>query len=207
MSRHATVEELSSLLDLELETGSRERVESHLVDCTDCRGRFEGLRAVVSELERLGRVAPPPTLGRELVRRLRWEPEPAGPFERLKRRLRSIPLQPSVAPVFAFVVALAAIMFFFVSGLERRKHGTPVILDSPVEMVESRAVAGRTFESRDGVWVEAAVGDREPVARFHPADPLAEAWLPQLPDPADLARLGGPVRLLAGTEVVEVFFD
>lgn len=215
MSRHATVEELSSLLDLELERDARVRIEDHLSDCKGCRGRLEGLRAVVAELERLGRAAPPPTLGRELGRRLRWEREPMGPLERLERRMRGIPLQPSVAPVFAFVVALAAIMFFFVSGLERRKHGTPVILEAPAAVerealaagaTESRVVAGRTLERREGLWVEQGLADREPIARFGPEDPMAEVWWPHLPDRAALARLGGPVRLLAGDDVVEIVY-
>ena len=211
MNRHATVEELSSLLDRELDAGPAERVRLHLVECADCRSRLDGLRSVVRALERVERAAPPPTLGLELIERLSWEPEPAGPFDRLERRLGSIRLQPSVAPVFAFVVALAAIMFFFVSGLERRMQGTPVILEPPgvveVESVSApRVVSGRTFELSDGVWVEVGVGDRAPTVRLDGEDPAVGSWSPELPDPTELARLGGPVRLLAGAEVIEIRF-
>jgi hypothetical protein len=211
MTRHATVEELSSLLDRELGPGPAERVRSHLTGCAGCQGRLEGLRSVILELERVERVAPPPTLGRELSERLRWEPERSGLIDRLERRLRAIPLQPTVAPVFAIVVALAAIMFFFVSGLERQKLGTPVILDPPgsieaPQSPEAHVVAGRTFELQGGVWVESGVGDRVPTRRLHP-EAAAGSWPPGLPAVSELARLGGPVRLLAGGEVVEIGFE
>ena len=73
-------------------------------------------------------------------------------------------------------------------------------------MSAPRVVGGRTFELSVGVWVEVGVGDRLPTVRFDAEDPAVGSWPTELPDPADLARLGGPVRLLAGAEVIEIRF-
>ena len=59
MTRHCSLEMLSSFVDRELEEGKRKWVEEHVSGCTACSDRLAGLEQVVRQLQRLEGVSPP----------------------------------------------------------------------------------------------------------------------------------------------------
>ena len=87
-------EELSALLDGELDPGQREEVEVHVASCERCSERVEALRAVDA---RLGEIPLPEISGR--LSPPRPEQAPAPPLQRMSdapARTRSAP--PRSAP-------------------------------------------------------------------------------------------------------------
>lgn len=166
MSRHATAAQLSAYLDEELPPPQLRLVEDHLEECPDCRRQLEGLRRVVRGLRRLEDLAPPPTLGQDLVRRIRLEPQPRDLLQRLEGRIQNAPLQSTVGFTFALVFALAVILFLFLNWVdERRQTHQPVlvapseILDAddftlPEEPVPTRTVSAASEEAQR--WIESA---------------------------------------------------
>lgn len=150
MTRHSSVEELSIYLDDRLAEPELRRLESHLAECEDCRRRLEGMRRVVRGLERLERTAPPPQLTHQVEQQVRFEVGRERFLDKVERRLGVMTAQPSILPIFALVVALAAIVYLFAYGLERhQQRGVPVILEPPPA---SRQIEDRVFEYRGGAW-------------------------------------------------------
>ena len=223
MSGHSTAESLSLYLDAALPAAERRQVEDHLHGCLDCRQRLDGLRRVVSGLGRLPTAVPPEDLAARVVReidlrgrRRRWgrllEDGLPGPL------LSSPPLH-----ILALVLALGAIIYLFAHGLERRRErptrivlpGTSsVVLGQPMRaaapVVERDAggelyLLGGRFHRMDGVWVEEGLAARPPDARV--ALDATAAGAAAVPEVAELAALGGPLRLRVGEEVVEIAFE
>lgn len=74
----------------------------------------------------------------------------------------------------------------------------------------SRAVEidKRTFELRDGLWIERGLDPSEPpTSSLDPAELSAPRWRERLPSISELERLGGPVRLRVGDRVIQIDFD
>lgn len=120
MSRHLAIELLSSYVDDEVTPRQLRLVESHLDDCTECRQRLEGLRSVAASVRRLESVAPPSTLGATLERRIRIAAREEAGRTSLEKGLGRWLGQPVLAPVFAVVLALGAILYLFSYGLSMR---------------------------------------------------------------------------------------
>ncbi len=84
MSRHLDLETISALLDGELEASIADGAQAHVVECQDCRGRLEGLRVTIGELQKLPPAVPPPHVREALRRQLAIEQE-------VRRRLWTLP--------------------------------------------------------------------------------------------------------------------
>lgn len=222
MSGHATAEGLSLYLDAALPEAERREVESHLDECFECRRRLDGLRRVVAGLGRLQTAVPPDDLAVRVRREIALRGRRGGWRRMLDGGLSDpLPGLPSMH-VLALVLALAAIVYLFATGLER--HGArptrivPVAGETAGEAAPRRAAAaapanggerlhllGGRFRRMGGVWVEEGLGERRPDATVR----LDAADMPPAPDGeiATLAALGSPLRLRVGDEVVEIAFE
>lgn len=212
MTQHSTVEQLSIYLDDRLDEPERRRLEGHLAECEECRRRLAGMRRVVQGLERLDRTAPPPQLAHQVEQRILLEGGRQGLLERVERRLDVMMAQPSILPIFALVIALAAIVYLFAYGLERhQQRGVPVILEPPAgsvrqEPAQSREVGGREFTRREGGWQESGSAGTNPALVLDLTTPEAAAgWIERYPELGQLSReLDGRVVLRLDEEWVEV---
>ena len=216
MSGHATAESLSLYLDAALPAAERRQVADHLDTCPDCRQRLDGLRRVVAGLGRLPTAAPPEDLaarvGREINlrgRRQRWSRLlPGGVPGPL---LGSPPMH-----ILALVLALGAIAQGVEMSRERPTRivlpgAESVIVGQPAAPLETREAGatlyllGGRFHRADGVWIEEGLTARAPDGRVA-VDPEA-ASATAVPEVAELAALGAPLRLKVGEEVVEIAFE
>lgn len=159
MSTHATTERLSAYLDRQLPTAESREVEDHLADCPVCRQRFAGMRNVVASLRHLERMAPPPTLGGLVARRVTLESHRQGLLDRFESGLGIFERQSSILALFGLVVALAVIVLLFAQALDRQHTSSITLIshDPTAAREESRELAGRLFHRESGVWVEVGV--------------------------------------------------
>ncbi len=212
MSAHATVRELSELVDRQLDDRRRGTVEAHLADCDRCRERLAGLRRIASGLESLPPLPPPAELGRRVELGVRRVTSRESWRERLEAGLRRSLIQPVLLPVLAIVLALTVILYVFSEGLARiESRGTTRLVIEPraeAPAATERVVAGRRFERIEGVWVERGLDGRAPATRVDltgpRAEPPAAAGLEARLAP--FAVLGGAVRLELDGAVVEALF-
>ncbi len=222
MSAHATVRELSELVDRQLDERRRRALESHLEDCGRCRERLAGLRRIAAGLGSLPPLEPPAELGRRVELGVRRVAARVSWRERLEGGLRRSLIQPVLLPVLAVVLALTVILYVFSEGLARiESRGTTRLVieprveapaapegggEPPAPAVIERRVADRWFDRIDGAWVERGLAGKAPTARFDltrggPAERAGyEARL------APFAVLGGTVRLELDGEIVEAVF-
>ncbi|HKI85156.1 MAG TPA: zf-HC2 domain-containing protein, partial [Thermoanaerobaculia bacterium] len=180
MNEHPNVEILSGYHDGELEAAKRRELELHLASCDRCRHRLSGLRQVSLSLGRLGSLEPPADLRTSLERRLGDRKMAKDPIQRLEATLRGLSLQPSLAVVFALIIALAIIMFLFVHGVDRHRRGLPVHLErapsseaGSEEHAGVRHLAGRTFVpmAAGRGWSEEGLDGRKVDKRVKTASP------------------------------------
>ncbi|MCB1035658.1 MAG: zf-HC2 domain-containing protein, partial [Acidobacteria bacterium] len=186
-------------VDRELPPVHLRLVEEHLAECDECRQRADGMRSLVSDLRRLERLAPPPTLGATLHRRIVLRPRPRGLVERLESRLGGLSLQPSVGFTFALVLAFAAILYFFADSLERHeRRRIPVLRPDPPATSEEtvREAAGRTFELREDTWYERGLKDGGELTELGSDDPAYAEVVSAFPDLRGLLAEGTAVELL-----------
>ncbi len=219
MSGHATAESLSLYLDAALPAAERQRVENHLHGCPDCRRRLDGLRRVGAGLGRLPAAAAPEDLAARVAREVnlrgrrgRWgrllEDGLPAPF------LASPPMH-----ILALVLALGAIIYLFAHGLEMsRERPTRIVLPGPGSVIAEPGASGTPaaarvagaslylfggrFERLDGVWIEEGLADAVPDA--YVALNAEGAGAATVPEVAELAALGAPVRMRVGQLVVEI---
>lgn len=204
---HADAEILSAYLDRELPAREAERLESHLRDCPPCREHLDSLRRVVKGLQRMERVAAPSLVASQVRRRVALESEKQGWeawVDRLERRLSGLGLDSIVFTTAAVVLALAAMSYLFVEGLERaERRRAPLVVTSSVPWTVPGA-----FERRDDAWWPSGVPEGAEVSATYPADaPEARAIFEARPeiekllgDGADLVvrdRSGNLVRIEA----------
>ncbi len=211
MSEHPKFEILSGYHDGELEHAERERIENHLASCGQCRHRLDGVRGLSARLNRLATLEPPDELRGRLERRVADLEVRKDPVQRLESMLRGVPLQPSLAVIFALIIALAVIMFLFVHGVDRHRRGLPVRLE-PAASSEApekpsatiRQLAGRTFEHTDQGWREQGLkGDRIEQMVLSASAP-GRRWLARHPSLVPVSRLPGRVLLEVDGHVVEL---
>jgi anti-sigma factor RsiW len=207
MTAHATAETLSSYLDGELASPDRAAVERHIAACPGCRGRLDSLRRVVDNLRRIERAAPPPTLAQHVQRRVALEGDGGSLVARLEERMRRLPVASSLGTSFAVVLALAAILYLYAHGLDRRgDRSVPVVVPSREAAREFAAanahrdpasvrLDGVVFVLEGGRWVEGGlVGPLATgaVAVAETVDPASEAGTAGLAGRPELAaRLAG----------------
>ena len=211
---HAPTELLSAYLDGELPAGDGRRVEEHLALCPSCRAELTSLHRVIDSLRRLERTAPPPALAQHVQRRIALDAPRVtalGRFEDELARLR--PLIAIFMP-FAVVVALATILYFFASSLDRLENrGPAIVIPTPeaarayrepgTDVPDRREAGGRTFERTAGAWRQLDLPPTIP--RTIPAgSPEAATLLAAHPWLADLLVDGESVTFLLENEVVRL---
>lgn len=205
MTVHASLEQLSGLLDSELVESQRHELEDHLTRCPSCRHRLAGLRSVVARLERLEQQAPPRELGFLVERQVAAESAHPSLSARLEETVKTFLVQPSLMPVFGLVVALALILYLFSFGLaQRHQGGTQLVVpsvESTAPAAESRTIGGRVFDYAEGIWIERGLDPAAPVEILNLAN-----GEPVPPELAAYGELGPRVRLRLGDRVVEAVF-
>ncbi len=204
MSGHPAIELLSSYLDEEVTVKQLRLVENHLEECARCKRTLEGLRVVAVGVRRLESVEPPPTLGIAMERRLRLAAleDVRGPD--LEGKMKRWLGQPVLAPAFAVVLALGAILYLFSYGLAQREEGRTRLIVASAQSKEGEV--GRQTgamlkdQSADEVGRDGEAGGRvvadapfsEPAAeRAVAADALASTTASE---ETDLAAKLEPVR-------------
>lgn len=207
MSTHATAETLSAYLDRELPRAEAREIEEHLADCSACQSRFAGMKNVVSGLRHLNRLSPPSTLEQVVARRVAFDGERKGLFDRLEGSLRAFERQSSMLALFAVVVAFAVMILLFAQALEQRRNATiPVIfkdLAVSADGSESRRVGDRVLLRKGAVWVEEGVDPR--LTRIVVVDsPLWSRLLSEHPELASIASLDRPAVVRIGEEVLRI---
>lgn len=213
MSAHPDVEVLSTYLDRELDRQERHRVEGHLQGCEECRQVLSNLQRVVGDLRALERLAPPPHLGAHLLRLAAVDASRPTLIQRLEQSVARFSQQPTVAPVFALVVALILIIYLFSWGLHRQETGRiPVHLQPEATMGAAeqqplREIADRTFRYEDGAWVELGLAAESVEESMSGSDPRVQLWLAADTSHQEIGTLGDRVRLMMGNRVVEIRFD
>jgi hypothetical protein len=213
-SHHLDTELLSAYLDRELDQQRTGALENHLRDCAACRHELEQLRRVVTRLGQLDRGAPPPALELTVQRRIALQRSEERLFEKLERRLASVPLQPSVGVTFALVVAFAVMMYLLAAAVERRQSMViPVVLDPELPtsaQTEGRPVAppptltlgSWTFLLEDGRWRQAGLEEATPGRVLRWGSPEAEELLRSSPELAPLASQEKAVVLMVDARSV-----
>jgi hypothetical protein len=72
---------------------------------------------------------------------------------------------------------------------------------------QATEIDGRFFELQNGVWVEQGVDLREPSISLELSEAASSEWRDELPSLTELELLGGPVRLRAGDQLVQLEFN
>lgn len=182
MTAHANVETLSAYLDRELSAAEAERLEVHLRDCRSCRAHLDSLRRVVIGLHAVERVEAPPLLASEVRRRVALEPRRKGLaawVDRLEKRLAGLPLDSTTFTLAAVIVALAAMSFLFIEGVDRaERQRTPLVVTSTVPWTVPGA-----FEPRGDAWWPSEAPEGAEVSAVYAADaPEARAIFESRPE-------------------------
>jgi hypothetical protein len=89
---------------------------------------------------------------------------------------------------------------------KRQMVGLADVADSGLASRDNE-VGGTLFHFLDGVWLEAGVDPGEAFLSLQPSEAATSAWREKLPSLEELEGLGGPVRLRAGDQLVQVEFD
>jgi hypothetical protein len=218
MSVHCTVEALSTYVDSELPDSERRGLEAHIDECEECRLRLDRLHGVVGQLRRIEEVAAPPTLGWQVQRQVRLESGKVPLRQSFEDRLSRLVRQPLMAPLFAVIVAIGAILYLFSLGVARQTASETRVVIGGVEpssvteeppapssgtgadsLESSLTIAGREFLLVEGVWTEVGLEDRLPEERL---DLATDGALP--PALEELGRRGGRYRLMIDGRVVEI---
>ncbi|MEL7061696.1 MAG: hypothetical protein AAGN46_16840 [Acidobacteriota bacterium] len=214
MREESTTELLSAFLDGELDDVEIRRVERMLEERPDTRLELEGMRRIVGDLRHLERLAPPPTLGQEVARRIALDGERTSLLDRVEDGLGRLNQQSSTFATFAVVLALAAIVYLFSLALESSRQGlVPVTFDTPAATDSGPLdahlvlVAGRLFERQHDAdttwWIEQDLDPTRPFRQIELATDDGQALLARHPELHNVARLGR-VRLLVSGEILEL---
>ena len=197
---------LSAYLDRELDRAEIDDLENHLEACPHCQRQLDGLVKVTGALRSLERVAPPPildelVLGRREIRGARSWSERLDTLMSSTQKTRS-----TIGPIFAIVMMLVLLVFFFSDALVKRSN-RPVVISVPSSVKfaipddpwsrPSRVLAntGQRFVAVFGVG-----GDRSGLwTNFAQREGVAGVWLEQLGDDSGVATDPPESGLLEGT--------
>ena len=215
VTQHAPTELLSAFLDGELPAGDGRSVEEHLTRCPSCRAELASLTRVVESLRRLERAAPPPALAQHVQRRIALATPRANALGRLEDELTRLRPLIAILMPFAVVVALAAILYFFASTLDRLENRGPAIVIPTREVARAyrepgteappvrRDAGGRTFERTADAWRQLDLPPAPP-REVPPGTPEAATLLAAHPWLADLLADADAVTFLLDGEVIRL---
>ena len=124
MTAHLELEELSALLDGELERSRADEARRHLDGCVECGERYAAMQRSVATLRGLAATPPPPEILHRIRRQTATIPVNPGLLERLGDWLHPPALRPAFAAAFSLVfAAVLAVYGLNVYYSRRRKPG------------------------------------------------------------------------------------
>jgi anti-sigma factor RsiW len=204
MSAHAAVEQLSALIDGELEDRERRQVDLHLEACPGCRARLEGLRAAAASLASLGPLAAAMPLEADRDRPIRIGA--AGVRTQLERRRSRRPEADLRLwwPALALIALIAGVGGSLGVGTAPAPDvDRPVATSAALEGAPVAIVGDRIFRRENETWREIENGELPAGARAAtPAE--ADAQLGELPGLARLLAAGGAVEIVRGGERIRI---
>lgn len=209
---------LSAYLDGELAAEEEERVEELLDERPEMRAELDGMRRVIGHLRHVERVAPPQTLDMAVTRRIALDGDRRSLLDRVEDGMTGIGggKQSHIFSMFALVIALVAIVYFFAQGVHDAGRGLiPVIFDEPpamqdadLETARQVVVAGSLFRRHDdehegALWVEDGVAPDAEAELVLLGSERGERLLEEHPELHGVALLGH-VKVRVDGEVVEL---
>lgn len=214
MNRHATTEQLSAYLDMELGLAELRQLEAHCEVCEKCRAQLTSMRQVVHGLGNVQRAVPSEAL-RQRIRRqvLHADPLPANRSQAMLDwvRLHILPLQPALRSAAAMGLAMVVGLFAYNHIGDARPHRTgqeivtvEAFLDAPVRQTTTSEVAGREFIWTESGWIQRGLEGKIPQARVSTGSPRGRALLNRHSDLGFLLADGSPVVLRYNLETVEI---
>ena len=176
MRSHLATKRLSAYLDEELPDRELRQVEAHVSECPACQTRLHGLRLVVSNLQRMPAVEPPPSSARsvELEAALRFSPPSRWTHRPFGQR--GIELLRNLIQLSAMTAGALAIIAVLAAWNASRERATSASTSAPPvaeRSLSNRAVVnGKAWVYRDGWWQE------EPPAADDVVVPAAPGYSP-----------------------------
>lgn len=210
MSQQAPAEVLSAYLDGQLEPAEAAELERRLENDDALREQLAGMRRVVSNLQHLQRMAPPPTLGQDVARRVALAGERTSLLDRIEDGLSRLQHQSTTFLMFAVIFALALIIYMFSFGL-RDSNLVPVVFEDGVQEIDlevlktavTTVMGGRLFEREGDLWLEEGVDPSAPARVVELASPAGQQLLEARPDLQGIAYLKR-ARVKVDGEVLEL---
>ena len=105
---HEFLELMSTSLDQDLSPDEQTRLESHLMECPECRAAWKEFQWTHSKIKGLETLEPPPWLASKIMARIRAEATPQASFWR--RFIRPVVMKPQLQ--VASILLLAATGFY-----------------------------------------------------------------------------------------------
>jgi len=222
MIRHLSAEQLSSYLDGEVSLSESREIEAHLESCARCRGQYESMDRMVTNLWRLERVAPPAVIGQEVRSQVEQPQQPREMLRRLLAVAFGVPLQPVLRTATAMVLAFVMSLALLTHGVDLKLLRSPaVVARQPIEVVTvapalgpmilpdtTSQVAGREFVWTEHVagevWVQRGLEGLQPQARVRVGSPQGKELLNHLSELRFLLADGARVVLRYRLETVEL---
>ncbi|MEO8504432.1 MAG: zf-HC2 domain-containing protein [Acidobacteriota bacterium] len=200
MSRHVEIEELSALLDGELEAPRASVVREHLAGCTECDQRRAGLERSAQTVRSLARAVPPADILQRVRRSTSALPTERGLLDRLGGWLHPPALRPAFTSVFALVFAAVLAVFVFHSYTNRSAFGPGTekddkLLEAYVRSGIPPGPSGRLAENQIAQSHDApgapnnALNDKDSAAAGPPSSRLAPGPALRAPTGADSASV------------------
>ena len=127
----------------------------HLTECARCQQRLDGLRGVVAKLHSVQTATVPQFLHDSMPHLISLEERPRNLLDRFENRLKRIHIPAASVPlIFALVMTLAVVVYFFTWGAYSSRQGaTEVVVvpgggGSPTTLAERPWESARSFSKR-----------------------------------------------------------
>jgi hypothetical protein len=132
VTAHLELEELSALLDGELERSRADEARRHLDGCVECGERYAAMQRSVATLRGLAATPPPPEILHRIRRQTATIPVNPGLLERLGDWLHPPALRPAFAAAFSLVFA-AVLAVYGLNVYYSRQAAPAASSDQPLE--------------------------------------------------------------------------
>ena len=211
MSSHASAELLSAYLDQQLVAPEARQLEDHIERCHDCHTRLEGLRTVVTNLQKLDPISTPDGLEQAVARRIQLTDRQPNLFDRFEDSMSIFNRQSPILAMFGVVIALVLFIYFFSYTLHLRENTTiPVVFkDLPTagdEPLGSRLILGDRLLiwTEGGLWVEEGLSADEVDRTLAIDSEEGREFLAAHPELGNLTDLDRSLVIAVGDQVVRL---